>query len=167
MNIHIRLIFVLLFPTSVLRLPASQGHLGRLGHGQHLLDGPLADALVQLLHGPLDQAALLHQRGTTEGAQLHPSHHRHSRRAVRHRRQPGQRVSCTGRQKKYPSTAIKRSILVFTCKLPNEMEVVATEEKVLFFCFSFKRYQMLPTEFNRLAFKNPTGFYLANVTGEI
>lgn len=147
MNIHntvVRLIFVLLFPTSVLRLPASQGHLGRLGHGQHLLDGPLADALVQLLHGPLDQAALLHQCGTTEGAQLHPSHHRHSRRAVRHRRQPGQRVSCTGRQKKYPSTAIKRSILVFTCKLPNVMEVVATEEKVSFFVFLFKGTKCCP-----------------------
>lgn len=147
MNIHdavVRLIFVLLFPTSVLRLPASQGHLGRLGHGQHLLDGPLADALVQLLHGPLDQAALLHQRGTTEGAQLHPSHHRHSRRTVRHRRQPGQRVSCTERQRKYPSTAIKRSILVFMCKLPNEMEVVATEEKVEFFVFLLKGTKRCP-----------------------
>lgn len=148
------------FWPSVLWLSASAGHLGRLGHGQHLLDGPLADALVQLLHGPLDQAALLYQCGTTEGAQLHPPHHRHSGRTVRHRRQPGQRVSCTqlcGRSgssmslatatpTKYGSTAMKRSKQVFMCVFSNENGVCLRRRRSCFLCFSFKSC----SEFNKI-----------------
>lgn len=77
---------------TVFGLPEAEGHLGRLDHGQHLLDRPLADALVQLLHSTLDQAALFYQRGPTEGTKLHPLDYGHRRGAVRHRRQPCQRV---------------------------------------------------------------------------
>lgn len=88
--VHSKPIFVRIFLPkkwilAVFRLPEAEGHLRWLDHGQYLLDRPLTNALVQLLHSTLDQAALFYQCGPTEGTKLHPPGYWHCRRTVRHR----------------------------------------------------------------------------------
>lgn len=50
---------------AVFRLPSSQRYFCWLDHRQHLLDRSLSDALVQLLHGPLDEITIFNKCGPT------------------------------------------------------------------------------------------------------
>lgn len=52
-------LFTWLPPFAVSRLQETQRRGGRLGNGKHILDRSLTDALVQLLHSPLDQTEIL------------------------------------------------------------------------------------------------------------